>query len=332
MTSRHAHVRAWQRGSTALWLLVLPLAAIACKSAETKANARPDGGVGVLLADGGLLLPSLVGPVLVDPNTPGGIDKNADASVVTPTSERLLKRTNPDNLPIYAGPTGTLEGTVYVVGDSQPANDAPFGTCDTPAARAMHGSLFRDERSAETKVSPTAKRPLLDAVVGVTEYGKAFLPPPKEAATVIIKDCAYDTRTVVLMLGQSLNVRNEDTPAPNHYYGPQLAGAKTSTIRIVAPKTDPIVFFPEEPGRFALVDTVDHRYMRAEVFVAMNPLTAVSRALGKYKLLNVPVGKMKAHAMHPAFLNASKDKGEAAVEIRAGETTTQDFVLTYKSK
>lgn len=327
MTS--GRVRASLRATTALSLLAF---VCACKSSDTKASTKPDGGVGILLPDGGLLLPSLVGPVVVDPNTPGGIDKSADASVSAPTQERLLKQTNPDNLPVYSGPTGTLEGTVYVVGDSQPPNDAPFGTCDTPAARAMHGSLFRDERPAETKISPTTKRPLLDAVVGVTDYGKAFLPPPKDPANVVIKDCAYDRRTVVVMLGQSMHVRNEDTPGPNHYYGPQLAGAKTSTIRIVAPKTDPIVFLPEEPGRFALVDTVDHRYMRAEVFVAMNPLTATTQALGKYKLANVPVGKMKAHAMHPAFLNASKEKAEAPVEIRAGETTTQDFVLTYKAK
>ncbi|MFO0666997.1 MAG: carboxypeptidase-like regulatory domain-containing protein [Polyangiaceae bacterium] len=311
----------------------------ACKSSDPPkgdppketTTRRPE--AGILLPDGGLLLPGLAGPVVVDPDTPGGIDKSADAGPsFVKTSERLLKLTNPDNLPTYSGPTGTIEGSVYVVGDAQGTLDAPFGTCDTPAARAMHGPIFRDERPAELKMSPTAKRPLLDAVVGVTDYGKFFIPVPKEPAVLTIKDCAYDRRTVVAMLGQQIHVRNEDTPAPHHYYGPQMAGLKTSTIRIVAPKTDPIVFFPEEPGRFAIVDTVDHRYMRVETFIAMNPLTSTTAALGKYRIPNVPVGKVKAHAMHPAFLNASKDKAEATVDVREGQTTTQDFVLTYKSK
>lgn len=309
----------------------------ACKSNDAKPDAgtsaslaRPDGAVGVLLPDGGLLLPSLLGPVVVDPNAPGGVDPNSDGGTsYATTQQRLLKLTNPDNLPTYSGPTGTLEGTVYVVGDAQPKNAAPFGKCDTPHARQVHGNIFRDERDPETKISPTTKRPLLDAVVGVTDFGKFFLPASKDPEVVTISDCAYDRRTVVVMLGQSLQVRNEDTPAPHHYYGPQLAGIRTSSIRIVAPKTDPVVFFPEEPGRFALVDTVDHRYLRAEVFVAMNPLNVTTRAMGKYKLTGIPVGTVKAHAMHPAFSNASKEKAEASVDIRAGETTTQDFVLTY---
>src|SRR5271167_1825224 len=49
---------------------------------------------------------------------------------------------NPEHLPAYTGPTGSVEGTIVVVGPSSP--DVKLDVTPCPAALDTYGKLFRE--------------------------------------------------------------------------------------------------------------------------------------------------------------------------------------------
>src|SRR5579862_3686583 len=61
---------------------------------------------------------------------------------------------NPEHLPAYSGPTGSIEGTILVVGP--PAPDVKVDVSPCPAALDTYGKLFREG----TPAAPNGPRPL----------------------------------------------------------------------------------------------------------------------------------------------------------------------------
>ncbi len=68
-----------------------------------------------------------------------------------------------------------------------------------------------------------------------------------------------------------------------------------------------------------------HRWMTAWVGVVSHPYFAVSDVEGTFTIANVPAGKRTVTAWHEAFGAVTK-----AVEVKAGQTATVDFVYTQK--
>jgi hypothetical protein len=244
--------------------------------------------------------------------------------------EKVQATVNPLGLPAYNGPTGVLEGHVYVEGD--PAQDLPgldFAAC--PEAKAMHGKNFREE-----SLGGGPKRALLDAVVGITGYKDAYIPSRNEAVTVEVKRCSYSARTFVLTFGQRLDVLNLDIVSKDRFFAPDLAGAPANVLRIAAPRGDAVHLYPRAITRDRLIEKMNHTFMSADVFVAAQPLNTVTGTGGTYRIEGVPVGKLKVSVFHPAFrdLNAKKTDADAGleaygqtVEILAGKTTVFDATL-----
>src|SRR5688572_9870772 len=61
----------------------------------------------------------------------------SDGGVVNVTpipTASVAAMVNPENLPAYAGPTGSVEGTVFVVGPPAPDNVADFRGCADASA------------------------------------------------------------------------------------------------------------------------------------------------------------------------------------------------------
>src|SRR5260370_38460599 len=110
---------------------------------------------------------------------------------------------NPSKLPAYSGPTGSVEGTVFVRGP--PAQEIPqldFRNC--PAAIDTYAKLFRAGPAREDGL-----RPVADAVVAATGYS-GYIPERREAERVTISvDCAYPSRTIALTFGQRLEIAND---------------------------------------------------------------------------------------------------------------------------
>lgn len=286
-----------------------PLGALACAVVLTGCSncngSKPsatttDGGaapVGTLVPDAGVLNASTVPTALVQ------------------------KYVNPQNLPAYKGPVGSIEGFVRKVGPPAPKlglSSATFVGC--PTAEDEYGAAFR-----EGPPDAAGRRPLLDAIVAVRPAAPSqtyFIPEKDEAVTLNIVGCGYERRTVVMTFGQRLEVKN----LTKEYWVPEL-DPKVGVAMMMAPPNggDPVKLYPKQPGRYHLVDH-DRRYVIDDLLVALSPLHAVTDQNGHYRIDGVPVGAMKIQAQHPQIPNvlATTD-----VEVKENVVTTVDLTMNY---
>ena len=189
-----------------------------------------------------------------------------------------------------------------------------FSTC--PAAARLYAKVFR-----EGPAGPDGSRPLADAVVAVTGYGGSFLPERKEAASVTIEDCAFNTRTVAMTFGQRLEVGNK---MPD-LWAPILAQAPMPVLMMSTSHGDPVRIYPPHPGYFTLVDKENHSWAQADVYALLQPLHDVSDERGHYRIDGVPVGKLKVSAR----LRVLQREASAEVEVLANVVQKADLVLHY---
>src|SRR5688572_2666554 len=145
-----------------------------------------------------------------DPGAPSGTGSAMDGSVssvpttiadaapinatLVPTAS-VAAMVNPENLPAYAGPTGSVEGTIVVVGDPPLPKPQDFHKC--PDAEKTWGKDFREG----TPSTPNGPRPLADAIVGATGYKGFYVPAKDEATEMTIEGCAFKQRTVTMTFG-----------------------------------------------------------------------------------------------------------------------------------
>lgn len=270
--------------------LSLLLATAGCDSCEKKPEAQAD-----------------AGPTLV----PDAAPLNA-TPVPTASVAKLL---NPDGLPAYNGPTGSIEGTVVVRGPEPPKTPADFSKC--PAAEHTYGTSFRVGQPRDD-----GARPIADAIVVVTGYSGFFVPEKEEATTATIEGCAYTKRTVTMTYGQRLEVKNTS----DQLWGPTLEPSGGHVVMMATPKGDPVKIYPPKPGHYLLLDR-NHSWAVTDVYAFLHPLHASTDLAGSYRIDGVPVGTVKVNATHPRFESADIKE----VEIRPGEIAKVDLVLHYES-
>lgn len=275
-----------------LWAAVLSLGAAGCDSCSR-------GGGGGASADAGV--------VTLIPDA-------APLNVVPIPAASVAKAVNPQSLPAYSGPTGSVEGTIFVTGDPAPVTPANFAMC--PAGGQTYGHLFRE---GEAK-SPGGPRWLADAVVAVTGYSNFFVPETKEAKSITIENCAFSTRTITMTFGQRLEVKN----LTNEFWAPQIMPTEAPMLMMAAPNGDPVKLYPKHAGHYLLVDH-DRQWAKNDLFVFLHPLHTSSAVGGTYRIDGVPTGKVKVNTSHPRF------EGEASqdVEIRPNVVARVDLTLKF---
>ena len=227
---------------------------------------------------------------------------------------------NPDGTPPYDGPTGSVEGTIYVKGPDAPdVPDVKAPLC--PAAMDTYGKLFR-----AGPARPDGLRPLADVLVVVTGYTGHFLPEKHNAVQVAVTPgCAYPTRTIAMTFGQVLEVVN-DSRQP---FGPFLEGVFSGAVRVAPPDRagDPAKIYPPRAGHFVLHDRLQP-YVSEDVWVFRHPLHAVTDTAGHFRIDGVPVGALKVGAE----LGAIGSREQADVDVHANVVQNTELVLTYAPK
>jgi hypothetical protein len=233
----------------------------------------------------------------------------------TPLPSALIAEgTGANRLPPYSGPTGSVEGTVFVTGDAPPDVPSDFSKC--PAAARTYGKLFREGRP-----NADGARPLGDALVGVIGYKDFYVPEKREAKLAIIQDCAFTQRTIDLTFGQRLDVENKmDT-----LFAPSLVGANTPALMVATPHGDAVHLYPHKPGYYRMVDRLDATPPHADVYVLPHPLHAVTDLNGHFRIDGVPLGKLTVFTRLAAIGETGKE-----VEILNGVVTRMDLTLTYE--
>jgi hypothetical protein len=222
---------------------------------------------------------------------------------------------NPNNLPPYSGPTGSIEGTITVTGDPPPDTKADFSKC--PLAQVEYGKLFR-----EGQPRPDGSRPLADAIVGVTGYSGFYVPDPDPVRSISIEDCGFSSRTVDMTIGQTLEVQNKT----KRLYAPTLVQIDTPALMVATPGGDPVKLYPAKPGYYTLIDRIGADYMTANVYVVAYPLHAVSGLDGHYRIDGVPVGNLRVSAR----LAAIQKTTSAPIDVHANVVEHVDLQLNYR--
>jgi hypothetical protein len=262
-----------------------------------------------------------------DPNTvavDGGAD--LDAARPAPTapvnmlpipSASVAAALGADKDPPYSGPTGSLEGTIFVKGEPAPDVQADFSKC--PSGVRTYGKLFRDGPPNETGL-----RPLADAIVGVIGYVGYYIPEKREAKLATLEDCAFTQRTIDLTFGQRLDIANKT----NVMFAPALSGFNTPALMIAPPNGDPVHLYPPKPGYYTLSDRFDGAYLKADVYVFKHSLHTVTDGAGHYRIDGIPA-KTKLNVF--ARLAAIGETG-ADIEVLPNIVAKADLTLTYAPK
>jgi hypothetical protein len=226
---------------------------------------------------------------------------------------------NPGHAPPYDGPTGSVEGTVYVTGPAAPAVHVDTGKC--AAAIDTYGKLFR-----EGPPQPDGSRPIADAVVVVVGYSGYYVPERDavERATVGA-NCAYSSRAITMTFGQRLEIANQSS----QLFAPKLDQDPVPAVMVAPPfeKGDPVKLYPRKAGYFTLSDRMQP-FVHEDVYVFRHPLHTVTSVGGHYRIDGVPVGELRVGVHHPGM----GADAQAPVEIVAGLVKRVDVTLTYAPK
>jgi hypothetical protein len=234
----------------------------------------------------------------------GGQTNAAAEEALRQAREAAAKELNPQGLPVYSGPVGSVRGVVKISGDAPPTvpemvAKVPANGC--PRAHELHDRLYRQG----------PERTLADTLVTVTEY-QGFLPARGEAVRVEGKGCAFDARILAMTFGQHLDVYNLDAQA----YMPRLVGTPSFALRVAMPGGAPIPIFVPKPGQYMLIDQT-REYIRSDLFVLGYPTFAVTALDGKFEITGIPVGNVKVTAYAPALGKVVEQR----VDVKAGATS-----------
>ncbi len=236
------------------------------------------------------------------------------ASGLPAPAEEVSRTVNPQNLPVYSGPTGNVSGVVTATGDQAPPPPEHLakikGAC--PEARQAYAHLFREGMM----------RSLADVMVAVTGYS-GYVPAKEPKQTVAARGCAFSTRTVALTFGQVIDVVSKDAEA----YVPSLLGSKMTAQLLALPGGAPSTVYPPAPGHYLLTDSIKV-FMLADVFVVSYPTHDVTGLDGRYEIKGIPVGKARISALLPS----TRAVVEKDIEIKAGETLDLPLSLNFDAK
>ena len=245
----------------------------------------------------------------------------AAADTKSPFTKELVESVvNPEHLPAYSGPTGSVEGTILVIGPPSP--DVKVDTSQCPAALDTYGKLFREG----TPGVPNGPRPLADAVVIAVGYAGYYIPELRPAKQVTIGlNCAYPTRTISMTFGQRLEVANQS----KYPFAPTVESEASPAVMMTPPMGmgDPVRIYPRRPGHSAMGDLMEP-FVRQDLYVLRYPLHAVSDTDGHYRIDGVPVGKMSLRALHPTVAS----EAQAPIDIVANVVAKADLTLEYAPK
>ena len=246
---------------------------------------------------------------------------DAADEVHSPIPQELVDSTvNPEHLPPCTGPTGSVEGTVLVIGPPSPELKIDASQC--PAAIDTYRKLFREGTPAE----PNGPRPLADAVVIAVGYAGCYIPEKSPAKQVTITpNCAYTSRTITMTFGQRLEVTNQS----KYPFAPMIESEVSPAVMMAAPlgMGDPVRLYPRRPGHAAMTDFMQP-YVRQDLYALRFPLHTVSNEVGHYRIDGVPVGKMGVRALHPTVAS----EAQAPVDIAANVVSKMDITLEYAPK
>lgn len=203
-------------------------------------------------------------------------------SVERPLGDLLIGTAN------AAGATGSLKGTVKLIGKAPAAKEINM-KADPYCAKQGGG------KEEEAVVGPAGQ--LKNVVVRIAKGAPAAAAPTTDVV-LDQKGCTYHPHVVVAQAGQTVTIKNSDETLHNvhTYKGPATLFNQAQVfgmppIKKKAPSVGDIVKFKCDV----------HPWMTAYLVVTDNPFFAVTDADGTFTVPNVPPGKYTVEAWHERF-------------------------------
>lgn len=206
---------------------------------------------------------------------------------------------------------GTLKGVVKYSGDMSKANKDDKTEKDVESCGK--------ERKKPDLLVDDASKGLADAVVYVKKLDDKLVAFADAQKKVVMdqKSCAFDKHVTLLAAGGELVMKNSDAVLHNVSFSSTNNG--TFNQGIGAGKEQAKKF--DKPEFITMACSV-HPWMSAVLVVMQNQCYTVSDAKGAFSL-ELPEGKHTILVQHQTLGKA--DKKGLEIEIKAGETKTQDF-------
>ena len=190
--------------------------------------------------------------------------------------------------PVTLGSIGAIEGTVEIDGDA-PADSV----VTTSADQEPCGTAFPDS----SIVRRGSK--LGSAVVWLTDVKEGKTLPVERRTEIVNQDCRLVPRVQAVVVGTTVNVRNEDRLAHTTRFVRGGAGGDT-LARI--PLTDDGQVVPNEhlaaKGGLVAASCVQHPWTRGFIAVFESPYFALTDSLGGFRLDSVPPGTYHLRVWH----------------------------------
>lgn len=212
------------------------------------------------------------------------------------------------------GSTGTVKGRISFTG-KEPGNRVIRMGMDPMCASANAGKRPVNE------VYLVGANNALGNVFVKLEGSFPATPVPSQPVEIDQLACFYKPRVLGARVGQTLRVKNGD----NLLHNVHSDSAKRNGFNFAEPVKGmqrDVTLKDEEMLR---IGCDVHRWMTAWVGIVPHPYFAVSDVQGTFTIANVPAGKRNITAWHEAFGTLTK-----AVDVKAGQTATVDFVYTQK--
>jgi len=213
--------------------------------------------------------------------------------------------------------TGTIKGHVRVSG-KLPGNAVIRMGVDPKCSQLNQG-----KQAVNEIVKATADGSLGNVFVRLEgKFPKT--PVPTTPVTIIQSNCFYSPRVTGLLLGQTLQIKNNDNFLHNvHSVSNQdnnfnLAQTRAGVVDNFKPKKEEIMM---------RLGCDVHRWMAAYVGVVTNPYFATTDASGNFTIEKVPAGTYTIDAWQERFGPVKK-----TVTVTAGGTATVDFTYTGNEK
>src|SRR5215471_9685859 len=239
-----------------------------------------------------------------------GCSKKENTEQSSNATEEKAAAPAPAATPIDPSTVASVSGTVKLDGAAPKPNKIDMS--QDPACKGAN--------TAETVVADGGK--LANVFVYVKEgLGDRTFDVPKDAVTIDQQGCKYHPHVLGVMIGQNIEIKNDDPTTHNIHPTPQ---ANREWNESQPPQAAPLQKSFAREEVMLPVKCNQHPWMRMYINVVKSPFFAVTDASGKYEIKGLPPGDYTI-----AFVHEKLGEQDQKVTVAPKDTKTVD--ATFKA-
>lgn len=217
----------------------------------------------------------------------------------------------------------TIMGTITVSGTVPPGSPVDMG--QKPECVAAHGGQPVPRDNLVVGGSGGLQDVFVYVKKGLEKYK---FDPPAAPASIDQRGCMYLPHVFGVQVNQDLEIRNSD-PFQHNVNVKENNPFNLAMVKAQPPVVKPKHFKKEGVPTAFQCDV--HAWMHAYACVVKSPYWAVTTNDGKFTIKGLPAGKYTLAVWHEVLPSLkSPPQAEVEIEVKDGETKTQDFTYSIK--